>query len=90
MNPTIGEFAYGLLKSATRIFFVGEGSNKKSEQGAAARGGAPAMVPERPFYSHLVAIKSSLSSLAVVIAIPAMVDIFTSVFEMLWESLGKE
>jgi len=38
------------------------------------------------FKDKVLIISPDLSSLAVVIAIPAMVDVFKSVFEMLWDS----
>ncbi len=37
----------------------------------------------------ILVVSPHLSSLAVVIAVPAMVDVFKSVFEMLWDFLGE-
>lgn len=42
------------------------------------------------FKDKILVVSPELSSLAVVIAVPAMVDVFSSVFEMLWESLSEE
>lgn len=42
------------------------------------------------FYDKVLIISPQLSSLAVVIAIPAMVDVFHAMFEMLWSLLPEE
>jgi len=41
------------------------------------------------FKDKILIVSPELSSLAVVIAVPAMVDVFRSVFEMLWDSLPQ-
>lgn len=41
------------------------------------------------FKDKILVVSPELSSLAVVIAVPAMVDVFRSVFEMLWDSLPE-
>ncbi len=42
------------------------------------------------FHDKVLIISPQLSSLAVVIAIPAMVDVFRAMFEMLWSLLPRE
>jgi len=42
------------------------------------------------FKDKILVVSPELSSVAVVIAVPAMVDVFRSVFEMLWEGLPEE
>ncbi len=39
---------------------------------------------------QILIVSPHLSSLAVVVAVPAMVDIFKSIFEVMWEMMGKE
>jgi hypothetical protein len=39
------------------------------------------------FDDKILIISPDLTSLAIVIAIPAMVDIFKSMFEIIWDSL---
>ncbi len=39
---------------------------------------------------QILIVSPQLSALAVVIAIPAMVDIFKSIFALLWENVGKQ
>ncbi|HBU07441.1 MAG TPA: hypothetical protein DEB09_05160 [Candidatus Magasanikbacteria bacterium] len=41
------------------------------------------------FKDKILVVSPELSSLAVVIAVPAMVDVFRSVFEMLWDTLPE-
>lgn len=41
------------------------------------------------FDDKILIVSPSLSSLAIVIAVPAMVDIFKSMFEIIWESIEK-
>jgi len=40
------------------------------------------------FKDKVLIINPESSSLAVVIAVPAMVDIFRSMFEIIWDSIG--
>lgn len=42
------------------------------------------------FGDKILIVSQELSSLAVVIAVPAMTDIFKSIFEMMWEMLPEE
>jgi hypothetical protein len=41
------------------------------------------------YKDKILIVSPELSSLAVVVAVPAMVDVFRSVFEMLWDSLPE-
>lgn len=41
------------------------------------------------FDDKVLIVSPELTSLAVIVAVPAMVDIFKSVFEMLWENVGS-
>ena len=41
------------------------------------------------FDDKVLIVSPELSSLAVIVAVPAMVDIFNSIFEMLWENVGS-
>lgn len=40
------------------------------------------------FDDKVIIVSPELSSLAVIVAVPAMVDIFNSIFEMLWDNVG--
>lgn len=42
------------------------------------------------FNDKVLIVSPELTSLAVVIAVPAMVDVFKSVFQMLWDMTGKK
>ncbi len=42
------------------------------------------------YTDQILIVSPTLSSLAVVVAIPAMVDIFSSIFELLWENIGHK
>lgn len=41
------------------------------------------------FDDKILIVSPDLTSLAVIVAVPAMVDIFNSIFEMLWENVGS-